>query len=306
MTMRRSPRSALVVGAALLAACGGETSGPFGDPGDPPSATQPGDALAARFAFSCAGLACAFVDQSVGGEGGGEIVSRAWDFGDGRISAERSPLHTYAAEGTYRVGLTVADSRGKTATTTTPVTVPAGALGAADFSVSCQSTLCFFANETPGISGDEFLLRWDFGDGTTGAERYHRYGATTPTAFTVTLAIWAWDANAGFVLIAVGSKQVTVTPVPSVVAFSVACSSLACTFTDQSSGIDADIASWHWDFGDGGTSEEWNPTHLYHVTEPTTFTVTLTVRDFEGFDSSASQALTVTPAPPVCGGPPDC
>jgi PKD repeat protein len=182
--------------------------------------------------------------------------------------------------------------------------VPGGAAHAAVFSANCRSTFCAFTNETPGTSGDSFVLRWDFGDGSTGSEPYHFYGATAPAVYMVTLAIWAWDANAGFILAGVGSQPITVTPIPRLVAFGIACSALACTFTNASTGID--IASTHWDFGDGATSEVWSPTHLYHVTEATTFTVTLTVRDFEGFDNSASQALTVTPAPSVCGGPPDC
>lgn len=304
--MRFSPLFPVVAGAALLAACGGDTSGPSGDTRGPSSVAQPSDAPAARFAVSCAGLACAFVDQSVGGDAGGEVVARAWDFGDGRTGTERSPVHTYATEGTYRVGLTVTNGGGKTDSFATQVTVPGGTAQGAVFSANCRSTFCAFTNETPGTSGDGFVLQWDFGDGTTGRERFHRYGATAPAAFTVTLTIWAWNDNAGFVAVAVGSKTITVTPIPAAVAFTVACSSLVCTFTDRSSGIGAGIAAWHWDFGDGETSDEWSPTHAYNVTEPTTFTVTLTVRDFEGFDNSASQPLTVTPAPPVCGGPPNC
>jgi hypothetical protein len=47
---------------------------------------------------------------------------------------------------------------------------------------------------------------------------------------------------------------------------------LTVKFTDESTG---DPKSWSWDFGDGGTSAERNPTHTY--TLPGTYTVTLTV-----------------------------
>jgi hypothetical protein len=43
-----------------------------------------------------------------------EIVSRAWDFGDGATSNEENPVHTYAARGDYTVTLTVTDSQGLT------------------------------------------------------------------------------------------------------------------------------------------------------------------------------------------------
>lgn len=47
---------------------------------------------------------------------------------------------------------------------------------------------------------------------------------------------------------------------------------LTVNFTDLSSG---DIAVWAWNFGDGTTSDEQNPTHVY--TEAGVFTVTLQV-----------------------------
>ncbi|MFQ6116983.1 MAG: PKD domain-containing protein [Candidatus Bipolaricaulia bacterium] len=44
----------------------------------------------------------------------GEIVKFFWDFGDGAISEEESPSHTYSAPGEYVVTLTVTDDRGAT------------------------------------------------------------------------------------------------------------------------------------------------------------------------------------------------
>ena len=47
---------------------------------------------------------------------------------------------------------------------------------------------------------------------------------------------------------------------------------LTVNFTDQSCGT---ITSWQWNFGDGATSNEQNPSHTY--SKPGTFTVSLTV-----------------------------
>lgn len=56
--------------------------------------------------------------------------------------------------------------------------------------------------------------------------------------------------------------------------------SLFVQFTDQSTGSPT---SWAWEFGDGGTSTEQNPTHTYE--NPGTYSVTLAVSGSSGSDS---------------------
>ncbi|WP_137293093.1 PKD domain-containing protein [Nocardioides dongxiaopingii] len=55
----------------------------------------------------------------------GAIASHAWDLGDGTTRSGATVTHTYAADGTYPVRLTVTDAAGATATTTRQVTVAA-------------------------------------------------------------------------------------------------------------------------------------------------------------------------------------
>ena len=65
----------------------------------------------------------AFTDSSTDSDG--EIVQWAWDFGDGAVSTERHPTHTYTVAGTYNVTLTVTDDDGDTATAVRTVDAPA-------------------------------------------------------------------------------------------------------------------------------------------------------------------------------------
>lgn len=51
-------------------------------------------------------------------------------------------------------------------------------------------------------------------------------------------------------------------------------------FFDQSSDADSPIASWAWDFGDGGTSTQRNPLHTF--AQPGNYTISLTVTDSTG------------------------
>ena len=63
----------------------------------------------------------AFKDRS--SDSDGSIVSRSWNFGDGKSSTMTSPTHAYSAAGTYNVTLTVTDDDGATASKTSPVTI---------------------------------------------------------------------------------------------------------------------------------------------------------------------------------------
>jgi DNA-binding beta-propeller fold protein YncE/PKD repeat protein len=47
---------------------------------------------------------------------------------------------------------------------------------------------------------------------------------------------------------------------------------------------DGSIAKWHWSFGDGSSSDEMSPTHVF--VQPGNYTVTLTVTDNEGCSAS--------------------
>jgi PKD repeat protein len=64
----------------------------------------------ADFTSSCTDLDCSFTDQS--SDSDGIIASWSWDFGDGASSSAKNPAHSYAAAGTFDVGLTVSDNDG--------------------------------------------------------------------------------------------------------------------------------------------------------------------------------------------------
>jgi PKD repeat protein len=108
------------------------------------------------------------------------------------------------------------------------------------------------------------------------------------------------------------SGEVTVTGTtpgnqPPVADFTVECSALECTFTNESTDADGTFTS-SWDFGDGSpASTEASPVHTYDVDELTPFTVTLTVTDDDGDTDVATQDISVSPpATLTCGTTPDC
>ncbi len=70
----------------------------------------------ADFTYVVDGLTVTFTDQSYDPDG--TVVSWDWDFGDGGTSTLQNPVHTYTADGTYNVTLTVTDNEGATGSKT--------------------------------------------------------------------------------------------------------------------------------------------------------------------------------------------
>ena len=62
-------------------------------------------------------------------------------------------------------------------------------------------------------------------------------------------------------------------------------------FYDQSTDTDGSIVSWYWNFGDGSTSTQRNPTHRY--SSPGRYTVTLKVKDDKGATDTYEKTITV-------------
>jgi len=176
-----------------------------------------------------------------------------------------------------------------------------------DFIAACTDLACSFTDQTTdaNVGGSIASYSWDFGDqsaGVTDKSPQH----TFLSAGTYQVKLTATD-NGG----ATGTRTrpVTVTaaqPGGPTAKFSVACASLDCTITNQSTATGATI-TWAWDFGDGATSTQQNPpVHSYTASSLTPFTITLTVTS-DGLSSTARQDIVVAPpATLTCGSTPNC
>jgi PKD repeat protein len=290
--MRFSPVLTVALGAALLAACGGDSNGPSNS------------APTAAFTVSCTQLACAFTDGSTDSDG--TIASYAWDFGDSQTSSAKSPEHAFASAGTYTVKLTVIDNGGATDSTTTSVTVP-NVPPVANFTFSCSDLVCSFTDQSSDTDGNVASYSWSFGDAnsaqntatTKDANHTFSAGGTYSVQLTVTDNGGATSAN---------TAQVTVTaPSPGgpSASFDVTCTSLDCTVTNTSTNLGS-VVTWAWDFGDGQTSTEQDPGPVhYDVTAITTFTITLVVTS-DGATSQAQRQVAVIPAATLTCNGVDC
>ncbi len=152
---------------------------------------------------------------------------------------------------------------------------PLGAQVVADFDATPTSGLpplvVSFTDQTTG--GTPISWQWDFGDGTLGFAQDPVHVYDTPGTYDVSLSV---IAQGGGVATEVKTGLVTV-GVPTIAPDFVAAPTsgfipLEVSFTNTTTGDP--VSAWLWDFGDGTTSVEKHPTHVY--TAYGSYDVTLT------------------------------
>ena len=198
----------------------------------------------------CIPLVANYTDLSPG------AVSWLWDFGDGTTSTLQNPVHTFSAAPSGPVVLTITDQYGCTASLSQTNVSYYAASGIVSAPTGCTPlTVSFTDQSTSSVS-----LLWQFGDGTTStlANPSHTYfnDGTYNVTLTATFPGGCTDSVVYPALITAS------TPIADFMAPAVSgCSPVNISFNNFST----DAVSYIWDFGDGSTSTNVNPNHIYNI-----------------------------------------
>ncbi|MCX6182840.1 MAG: PKD domain-containing protein, partial [Bacteroidetes bacterium] len=211
-------------------------------------------------------------------------VTYSWNFGDASgLSAQTSPIHSYAAPGTYNVKLTA--SAGGCSDDTTFAIVVENVV--ANFtrlpSYHCDFPMKVTYTNTSVPAGASWL--WEFGDLKTSNTQNPTHSFLKPDDSEYTVYDPLFFANKLTVTSAVGCKASvtkTDTIIPIVARLqpdvSEGCAPLKVQFSDSSRSKEA-INFYHWDFGDGQSSAIKNPSHTYNSTGE--YTVYLDIKNIK-------------------------
>jgi PKD repeat protein len=221
--------------------------------------------------------------------------SFSWDFGDSTSSTAQNPTHTYSNASNYTVTLTVTDSQSSQDNDSLTINASAVIIPLeASFIASPTSgevplTLNFTGSATGGVL--PYGYSWDFGDSTSSSEQNPSHTYNDAGDYTITLTVTdsqsnqdsdsliinAYDPDAPLVASCAGSPTLGEVP-------------LTVNFTGNATG-GVLPCSYSWDFGDGTSSSEQNPIHIYSGAGD--YTATLTVTDSENTQDLDSLIINV-------------
>jgi len=256
----------------------------------------------------------------------GYVDAWEWEFGDGATATGQNAVHSYDEPGDYRIGLTVTDEDGQTATASTTVSVQSGTCGTdertEEFSGTVESdegrdtSTYSFATDEPCLveityeGNDEFILyasqrSSDFLQTECQGEVVLRPRdiRTLDTSGDLTVGIFSGNGQDS----PTGDWTATVTETgftdggtdpnePPEAAFTPESPTVqpgkAIEFdASGSSDPDGTVESYEWEFGDGATGSGQTATHAYGSAG--TYEVTLTVTDDAGATGTATTTVTV-------------
>jgi gliding motility-associated-like protein len=213
------------------------------------------------------------------------------DYGDGTPPAQvglGTWTHNYAADGIYNATLTLVDTNYCNAPDTDTIPLRVAANVVASFEMNgerCAPATIEFNNTTRG--GETFT--WDFGDGSpVSTDIYPVHVYQNPGTYTVTLH--AVD-NSTCNIEDDTTATITISGAPTA-AFSFTPTkpeeNTPVSFVNESIGA----VSYHWEFGDGATSDQTNPVHQYNSSG--TYNVCLYATNAAGCtDSACSQVAAI-------------
>jgi PKD repeat protein len=238
----------------------------------------------------CIPLNVQFTDLSTAT--GSAITSWLWDFGDGNTDNVQNPSHTYTSAGNFNVTLqvTTADGCSKTYTKNNFIQASSGVIAGFTNSLPTGCNLPVTIDFTNTSTGPgTFSYAWDFGDGGTSTLQHPSHSYTATGSFTVTLTVTS-STGCSDTIVKINAVVISFIQA-SFNSPATVCVNEPAIFSNTTSPAPDSVL---WDFGDGTTSTDLDPTKIYTV--PGLYTVKL-IGYLGACADSTTNSITVLPKP---------
>lgn len=200
----------------------------------------------------CDQITVNFTDASI------DAIDWNWNFDNGNVfNGLTPPSQDYNTTGTYTPSLTVTATNGCTDVATSNVFVYQSPV--VDFIPQsvCQNSVAIFTDQSTSSTGDPIISwNWDFGNGDNSILQHPTTTYVSNGTFNIELEV-ATAHCSNVDIIAVSVEPVPIADFTQDI-FS-GCPSLPVQFTNQSTGA----SGYQWDFGDGGSSTNTDPAHVF-------------------------------------------
>ncbi|WP_286268764.1 PKD domain-containing protein [Thalassotalea hakodatensis] len=210
----------------------------------------------------------------------GNIVSYLWDFGDGNTSTDANPQHTYQVFGKYQPMLTVKDNNGAEASTSIDINI----LVAGDMDAD---------GDVDKVDLQNFILALRRGENLDRAFDLNKDGRVNNRDVRYFKAICSY-ANCSNIAPQSQEPLVNITLPDSVVVNQHASFNSEQSIADPSDRYSY-IDSYQWSFGDGATSSDKNPIHIFSSVG--SYDVSLTLVNNNGLTSTHIETIHVAYPP---------
>jgi gliding motility-associated-like protein len=217
----------------------------------------------------CAPLFVSFKDASTWDSREGEIGKPnywKWNLGNGTVSYLQNPSTTYFTPGMYTIKLVVKNASGTADSMIKTQYIIVNSLPTPSFkasdTVGCYPLNVQFTDESIANEGDIVRWEWDLGDGTLSTLKNPEHTYLTAGSYNVILRV----TNAAGCVKTISKQKYIKINGGAVADFSFVTSNLCSppavvNFTNNSTGTG--ILSYKWDFGNGTTSTNANPSNTY-------------------------------------------
>jgi PKD repeat protein len=225
--------------------------------------------------------------------GGTPPYTYSWNYGDGSpAQSGATPCHTYAAAGNYTVAMTVTDAAAHTSVDShiiVSITDPLSVVTSVSRTSGYAPFTAYFTSSVTGGTSP-FTYLWDFGDGTTSALPNPDH-VFQPGYYNVKLTVT--DGCTPSATASNSSINIIVYPVNVTATVNLPCGTAPLNVIFNGSAVGGKPPfTWAWDFGDGGSDTQQNPSHSYLAAGP--YTATVTATDSLGVSGTASVAVNVS------------